>query len=212
VTTLDHDFWSLAQGRVVPHGIYDVKYNRGYINLGTSRDTSEFACDALRHWWQNYGQVLYPQSRSILLKCDGGGSNNANHYIFKQDLQDVVNELKIEIRVAHYPPYTSKYNPIEHRLFPHVTRACQGVIFTSLELVKTLMEKTRTKTGLSVVVNVIDKVYQTGRKVTPGFKETMQIIFDEYLPKWNYRVVPDSPWLLKLFSFHSYLSFVTLGR
>ena len=98
--------------------------------------------------------------------------------------------LKIEIRIAHYPPYTSKYNPIEHRLFPHVTRACQGVIFTSLELVKELMAKTHTKTGLSVVVNVSDKIYEAGRKVTKGFKEIMKIIFDEYLPKWNYRAVP----------------------
>ena len=125
-----------------------------------------------------------------MIKCDGGGSNNSNHYIFKSDLQKLVNELNIEIRIAHYPPYTSKYNPIEHRLFPHVTRACQGVIFTSIELVKELMEKTHTKTGLSVVVNVLDKVYKTGRKVAEGFKETMKIIFDEYLPKWNYRAVP----------------------
>jgi Rhodopirellula transposase DDE domain len=99
-------------------------------------------------------------------------------------------KLRIEIRIAHYPPYTSKYNPIEHRLFPHVTRACQGVIFTNLELVKELMAKTHTKTGLSVVVNVLDKIYETGRKVANGFKETMKIIFDEYLPKWNYRAVP----------------------
>ncbi|MEL0588113.1 MULTISPECIES: ISAzo13-like element transposase-related protein [Planktothrix] len=101
-----------------------------------------------------------------------------------------MDEIGIEIRIAHYPPYTSKYNPIEHRLFPHLTRACQGVIFTSLGLVKTLMEKTRTNTGLSVVVNVVDQVYQTGRKVTDNFKKTLKIIFDEHLPKWNYRAVP----------------------
>lgn len=91
---------------------------------------------------------------------------------------------------AHYPPYTSKYNPIEHSLFPHVTRACQGVIFTSFDLVKQLMAKIQTKTGLSVVVNVLDKIYKIGRKVANGFKENMKIIFDEYLPKWNYRAVP----------------------
>ena len=125
-----------------------------------------------------------------LAKCDGGGSNNANHYIFKEDLQKLVNEIGIEIRIAHYPPYTSKYNPIEHRLFPHVTRACQGVIFTSLELVKALMKKTQTKTGLSVAVNVLNKVYKIGRKVADNFKNTMKIVFDEYLPKWNYRAVP----------------------
>jgi hypothetical protein len=190
ITTFDHDFWSLAEGKVVPHGIYDLQHNRGYLNLGISKDTSEFACESIKLWWVNYGKFIYHQANSILIKCDGGGSNNSNHYIFKSDLQKLVDELKIEIRIAHYPPYTSKYNPIEHRLFPHVTRACQGVIFTSLELVKKLMAKTHTKTGLSVVVNVIDKIYETGRKVAKGFKETMKIIFDEYLPKWNYRAVP----------------------
>jgi len=92
-------------------------------------------------------------------------------------------EIGIEIRVAHYPPYTSKYNPIEHRLFPHVTRACQGGVFTSIELVKSLIEKTSTKTGLSVVVNLMDKVYTKGREVADSFKENLPIIFDEYLPK-----------------------------
>ena len=101
-------------------------------------------------------------------------------------------EIGIEIRVAHYPPYTSKFNPIEHRLFPHVTRACQGAIFTSIELVKSLIEKTSTKTGLSVVVNLMDKVYAKGRQVADGFLETLPIIFDEYLPKWNYRAIPQN--------------------
>ena len=175
---------------MIPHGIYDSQKNRGYITLGSSKDTSEFACEALKKWWNNYGKFTYPNANSILAKCDGGGSNNANHYIFKEDLQKLVNEIGIEIRIAHYPPYTSKYNPIEHRLFPHVTRACQGVIFTSLELVKALMEKTQTQTGLSVAVNVLNKVYKTGRKVADNFKNTMKIVFDEYLPKWNYRAVP----------------------
>ena len=190
VTTLDHDFWSLGHGKVMTHGIYDCQQNRGYVTLGNSKDTSKFACESFKNWWNNHGKATYPNANSILAKCDGGGSNNANHYIFKEDLQKLVNEIGIEIRIAHYPPYTSKYNPIEHRLFPHITRACQGVIFTSLELVKALVEKTQTKTGLSVAVNILNKVYKTGRKVADNFKNTMQIVFDEYLPKWNYRAVP----------------------
>ncbi len=122
--------------------------------------------------------------------ADGGGSNNCRHYLFKADLQNLVNQIGIPIRVAHYPAYCSKYNPIEHRLFPHVTRACQGVVFKSVSLVKQLMENTSTKTGLSVRVDVIDKVYQTGRKVAETFKEKMSILFDQYLPKWNYTAVP----------------------
>ena len=92
--------------------------------------------------------------------------------------------------MAHYPPYTSKYNPIEHRLFPHVTRACQGVILRSVEQVRHYMAKTKTTTGLHVLVNILDKVYATGKKVAAGFKKTMRILFDDFLPKWNYRALP----------------------
>jgi hypothetical protein len=191
VHTYDHDFSSFAKGVIIPHSIYDQKHNTGYINLGTSKDTGQFACDSLRIWWYNHGRYNYPQATSILILCDGGGSNSSRHYLFKEDLQKLVNEIGIEIRIAHYPPYTSKYNPIEHRLFPHVTRACQGVIFENVQLVKELMEKTKTSKGLKVIVQVIDKVYETGRKVADDFKENMQIVFDECLPQWNYRVVPN---------------------
>lgn len=190
IQTWDHDFKSQATGIIIPHSLYDVGLNLGYIQLGTSHDTSEFACDSFRLWWYNYGQELYPTATSILVLCDGGGSNSSRHYIFKSDLQDLANEIGVEIRIAHYPPYSSKYNPIEHRLFPHVTRACQGVVFTSVELVKELMEKTNTKTGLKAFVHIIDHVYQTGRTVAGTFKDNMRIIFDDFLPKWNYRAVP----------------------
>ena len=136
------------------------------------------------------GTSAYPRATSILLLCDGGGSNSSSQYLFKEDLQRLVDRIGIEIRVAHYPPYTSKYNPIEHRLFPHLTRVCRGLIFTSVELVKALMEKATTRTGLHVTVDILDKVYQTGRKYAEGFKENMKIVFDEILPKLNYRAVP----------------------
>lgn len=190
IETFDHDFPSAASGVVIPHGLYDVKHNNGHVNLGTSHDTGEFACDSIGRWWEEKGRALYPRASSILLLCDGGGSNSASQYLFKEDLQRLVDRLGVEIRVAHYPPYCSKYNPIEHRLFPHLTRACQGVVFESVELVKGLMEKARTSTGLEVTVDILEKVYQTGRKYAEGFKENMKIVFDETLPKWNYRAVP----------------------
>jgi hypothetical protein len=190
IETFDHDFPSAASGVIIPHGIYDVRRNDGHVNLGTSHDTGEFACDSIERWWESRGRRLYPRATSILLLCDGGGSNSASQYLFKEDLQRLVDRLGIEIRVAHYPPYTSKYNPVEHRLFPHLTRACQGVIFESVELVKELMEKAKTSTGLRVTVEILDKVYQTGRKYEVGFKENMKIVFDEILPKWNYRAIP----------------------
>jgi hypothetical protein len=188
--TYDHDFTSFDEGVIIPHSLYDVGLNVGYIQLGTSHDTSEFAIESLRRWWHQHGSRLYPHSRRLLLLCDGGGSNDARHFLFKQDLQVLADELGLEIRIAHYPPYTSKYNPIEHRLFPHVTRACQGVIFTSVALVQELMEKTHTQTGLHVFVQILDQVYETGRKVAADFKKTMRIVFDEILPQWNYRAIP----------------------
>ena len=189
--TYDHDFNSDAEGVIIPHGIYDLQRNIGYLHLGTSKDTSEFACDCIRFWWYQHGRSAYPNATAILGLCDGGGSNHTHHYIFKEDLQKLAAEIGIEIRIAHYPPYCSKYNPIEHRLFPHVTRACQGVIFTSVALVKELMEKTKTSKGLKVIVDIIENVYQTGRKVAQDFKSNMRIVFDTILPRWNYRALPN---------------------
>jgi hypothetical protein len=188
----DHDFPSYAEGVVIPYGIYDLKRNAGYISVGTSKDTSEFACDSIEWWWKEHGRELYRGADSICLLCDGGGSNSANKYLFKEDLQNLSDRMKIAIRVAHYPPYCSKYNPIERRLFCHMTRACQGVLFDSVATVKRLLEKTQTATGLRVIVEVMDKVYQTGRKYTEGFKENMAILFDDLLPKWNYRAIPST--------------------
>ncbi len=180
----------MAEGVAVPHGLYDLKQNKGYIQIGTSRDTTEFACDSIYHWWTHHGQFDYPEAASILLLCDGGGSNGARYYIFKQDLQQLANDLGVEIRIAHYPPYTSKYNPIEHRLFPHLSRVCEGIYFESVERVRDLMATASTKTGLEVITTIIDAVYETGRKASEDFLEQMPIIFDDYLPQWNYVARP----------------------
>ena len=187
---LDHDFPSWATGVVIPHGIYDITRNRGHINIGLSHDTSEFACDSFRWYWNRIGRRCYPHATSVLLLCDCGGSNAAAHYIFKQDLQELVNDIGIEIRVAHYPSYCSKFNPIERRLFPHVTRACQGMLFDTIGTVVRLMRRASTTTGLRTTVNVIRRVYKTGREVADNFKANMAILFDELLPKWNYVAKP----------------------
>jgi hypothetical protein len=189
----DHDGPSLAHGIAIPHGLYDLSRNEGYILIGTSHDTGEFACDSLLYWWENYESKYYRTAGSILLLCDGGGSNSSRHYLFKQDLQFLVNEMKIKIRVAHNHPHTSKYNPIEHRLFPPVTRACQGVIFETVEIVEELISKAKTKTGLKVFATILDGIYETGRKVTEEFKGNMEIVFDDCFPQWNYTVVPQIP-------------------
>ena len=186
----DHDFSSLAEGKAVPHGLYDMQANLGYVTIGTSHDTTEFACACIRQWWFSYGKFAYPEASEILLLCDCGGSNNARYYLFKQDLQSLANELGISIRIAHYPPYTSKYNPIEHRLFPHLTRACQGVVFKSIDIVKAFMETATSRTGLKVFVSILDSVFATRRKVKKDFKKNMTIQFDDFLPQWNYTALP----------------------
>jgi len=187
---LDHDFQSLAEGMVVPHGIYDVQQNEGYLSLGKSKDTSEFLCDNLRYHWENSLKKKYPEADEMLLLMDGGGSNSCLHYIVKEDLQKLSDELGIKIRIAHYPAYCSKYNPIEHRLFPHLQRSWEGMVFENYEIIKGQAEKTTTQTGLQVVAWINEKVYQTGRKYSENFKETMTIRFDKILPKWNYQIQP----------------------
>ena len=190
IEVYDHDFPHLADGVVIPHTLYDMKNNSAFVNIGTSKDTSEFACDSINFWWTNAGHTLFPNATSILILADGGGSNSSRHYIFKEDLQKLVDKIGIEIRIAHYPPYTSKWNPVEHRVFPHITRAMQGVILRSYETVKKLIDQTSTKTGLKVYSNIIKKEYKIGRKYAADFKKNMRIIFDDYLGQWNYRAIP----------------------
>jgi hypothetical protein len=186
----DHDFPSLATGVIIPHGIYDLARNQGWIHVGLSRDTTAFACDSLRVFWHNDGQRLYPNASALLLLCDGGGSNSCHKHLFKEDLQGLVNALGVPIRVAHYPAYCSKFNPIERRLFSHVTKACQGVLFDSLHTVMGLIQKTKTQQGLSVTVRVLDTLYEGGRTVSEAFKKNMPIVFEKLLPKWNYWALP----------------------
>ena len=191
VDTLDHDFPSAGVGKVVPHGLYDLAQNEGFLHLNTSHDTSEFCCDSVAHWWQRHGCKHYPNARRLLLLCDGGGSNASNRHVFKEALQKLANRLGLEIRIAHYPPYCSKHNPIEHRLFPHITRACRGVVFHSVAIAKQFMEKAKTNTGLKVTVDILAGVYATGKKCATDFLTTMTIRFDDFLPRWNYQAIPN---------------------
>lgn len=192
VKVLDHDFRSSASGILVPHGIYDVGQNKGYITLGSSRDTSLFACDNLSYFWQNELQWQYPNANYMLLLLDSGGSNNCRHHIFKYDLLKLAEELQMTIVVAHYPTNCSKWNPIEHRLFCHVSRAWEGAVFENIELVKELTQNTKTKNGLSVKVHINTKQYELKRKAPKEFLENEEnyIHFEQELPKWNYTMKP----------------------
>jgi hypothetical protein len=193
VTVFDHDYPSAASGVLYPHGLFDLKRTAGHINLGTSHDTSRFAGDSLAYWWEHYGRPQYPQATSLLLLCDGGGSNSARRYVFKHALERLADRLGIEIRVAHYPPHTSKYNPIEHQFFCHVTRACKGVVLDSVETAIEYMARATTTTGLRTTVHLLTGDYPIGEKAPPQYKKTMRIVFDDELPAWNYRAIPTKP-------------------
>jgi len=174
------------------YSIYDTIKNKGFVSVGSSKETGEMACNAIKEWWYTEGMVAYPSAVSLLVLADSGGSNSASHNIFKQDLVELTNEIGIEIRMAHYPPYTSKWNPIEHRLFPHITRALSGLMIKSYEMVKHLAEKTTTKTGLKVKSVIDTTEYETGRKVDKDFDRNFNISYDSFLPKLNYVINPTS--------------------
>jgi predicted XRE-type DNA-binding protein len=193
IKVLDHDFPHFAEATLIPHGIYDVFANEAAIHIGTSHDTAEFACESLYLWWEKHGKKRYPEATCILVLCDSGGSNDCRSYLYKQDLLKLANRIGVPIRMAHYPPYTSKYNPIEHRVFCHVTRSWKGVIFRELETVKELTRKTKTKQGLRVFCEIIEGMFNTGRKFCKEFKENVATLvqFDADLPDWNYQVNPN---------------------
>ena len=192
VDTFDHDFPRPGSGKLIPHGIFDATNNHASVHLNTSHDTGELCCDRIALWWHEHGRAAYPHAERLLILCDGGGSNSATQYLSKEDLQRLADRLGIELRVAHYPPYCSKHNPIEHKVFPHITRACRGVIFHTVEIARQFVARARTETGLRVTVSLLDKVYATGRKCGEGFRTGTKILFDAHLPKWNYRALPQT--------------------
>lgn len=185
--TNDHDFKSKDSIMGIPHGIYDQETKHGQIVIGNSADTSEFSCSCILNWWNQIGCTDYPDSSRLLILCDGGGSNSSRHYIFKEDLQKLAIKIGIDITIAHYPPYCSKWNPIEHRFFPHVSNALRrGATITNIEEMAEKILRTKTKTGMTVSVFIDENLYEKGRKYEEGFKENNKIVFDDYLSKWNY--------------------------
>lgn len=188
----DHSNDSLIKGQIVPHGIYDVKQNQAYINIGVTHETAEFLCDSLKHWWETNGKINYPSAKEILILCDAGGANSWRIHVFKFELQKICNLLKVKIVICHYPPYASKWNPIEHRVFPHVTRAMEGVMLETHEQVQGLIEKTHTKTGLKVTASILDKIYNIGRVVSKKVLDLINITYDAEVPGLNYSVCPQT--------------------
>lgn len=190
VRVLDHDFATLGDGRLVPYGVYDSVRNEGLMLLNQGADTSELACEAIWRWWQRLGRKHYWQASGLLVLCDCGGSNGYRMNRFKEDLAQLALDLRRPIEVTHYPPGCSKYNPIERRMFSHVTRALQGVVLKTAEVARQFIAQTKTATGLHVIAEITRRTYEKGRKATAEFLADMPIVFNTRLPRLNYTAFP----------------------
>lgn len=190
--SLDHDFATFSDGQIVPHGIYDITRNVGYMTLGISHDTSRFVCDNIARVWREHLREQYPDAQTLVILCDGGGSNSSSHRIVKQDFMNLADRLGIRLLVVHYPPYCSKFNPIEHRLFSQITRSWSGAPLMSLQNAAQRAAMTTTKKGLKVFVHVNSKSYDIMRPIDESYQKRLvqQVIFAPELGKWNYLVKP----------------------
>jgi hypothetical protein len=190
VKVYTHDFQNNATGKAVPLGIYDVKQNKGFMTLGNSRETADFIIDNLLYWWLNHGKIDYPNADNILIFCDGGGGNGHRHFRFKQRLQDLAKTIGIKITIVHYPPYCSKYNPIEHRLFCHVERAIKDCILTDLDQMKDLIERTTSTGGLTISVRIHLFDYPLKQPSDKNLINPKRIVYAKTLPIFNYIILP----------------------
>ena len=190
--SLDHDFATFSNGQIVPHGIYDVTKNIGYMTFGVSHDTSKFVCDNIARVWNKHLKWQYPDANTLVILCDGGGSNSSSHRIVKQDLMNLANRLGIRLHVVHYPPYCSKFNPIEHRLFSQITRSWSGAPLMTLQNAVERAAMTTTKTGLKVYAHVNSNTYDIKRPIDESYQKNLaeQVVFAPKLGKWNYLVKP----------------------
>lgn len=189
---LDHDFPISELGKVAPYGVYVLNDNTGFVNLGVSHDTSEFAVSSISCWWDSIGKTNFPNAKRIYITCDGGGSNSSRSRNWKYELQQFSNDTGLEIMVSHYPPGTSKWNKIEHRLFCYISKNWQGQPLIDIETVISLISHTTTEKGLSVICKLDPKKYETGRKISDAEFSKLNLEPCCTLEKWNYIIRPQS--------------------
>jgi hypothetical protein len=186
----DHDFPSWGRGRAIPFGIYDAQRHTGFVVVGTSNETAAFVANALTIWWREQGRWCCPKSRHWFVEADSGGGNNARTWAWKWHLQQVANRWGVAITVAHYPPGASKWNPIEHRLFSHISANWQGEPLKDYETVLNFIRNTTTETGLCCRAVLDSKHYPTKVKITEEQKKDIRIKKSKVLPQWNYTISP----------------------
>src|SRR5271156_4766737 len=185
-----HDFVIPELGQPGPYGVYDVAANAGWVSVGTDHDTASFAVATIRRWWLAMGQPAYPAARELMIMADGGGSNGSRLRLWKWELQRLADELTLTIRVSHFPPGTSKWNKIEHRLFSHISLNCRGQPLVSHEVIVQLIAATTTRKGLKVHAELDSNAYPKGVKVTDQEFATIQLTRDEFRGEWNYVITP----------------------
>ncbi len=188
----DHDFRSGADGVAIPYGAYDIGKNEGFVNVGISKDTAEFAVNSIEVWWEKIGSKNYPKASKLLICADGGGSNGSRNRLWKYCLQNFSKKYGIEIHVCHYPPGTSKWNKIEHRMFSYISTNWRGKPLESYEAVIQLIGATKTKAGLKILAKLDSKIYESGKKVADEDFENINLKKGSTLSQWNYSISPNN--------------------
>jgi hypothetical protein len=191
------DFPDKKKGKVIPYGVYDLTFNRGWVGVGVDHDTAPFATHTIQRWWQNMGQVMYPGADRVLITADGGGSNGFRCRLWFLSLQRLANALGLRICVCHFPPGTSKWNKIEHRMFCHITRNWRGRPLTSRDLVVNLIAAVTTATGLTIHAELDEGQYPLAVKVPDDQLATVRIERHSFHPEWNYTVFP-AQWFVQV--------------
>jgi hypothetical protein len=187
-----HDFVDAEKGRAAPYGIYDIANDMGWVNVGVDHDTAAFAVESIRQWWHTMGKPLYQGADSLLITADGGGSNGSRVRLWKVELQKFADETGLTISVCHFPPGTSKWNKIEHRLFSFITMNWRGRPLISHEAIVSLIGSTKTRSGLKVASHLDTNIYPAGIKVTDEQLASVNLIREEFHGDWNYSVAPRS--------------------
>ena len=186
----DHDFKSYGEGIAIPYGTYDLQRNEGFVNVGVSSDTSEFAVNSIWQWWRHFGRKHYFNVSALLICADGGGSNGSRTRAWKFYLQDLANKLGLPITVCHYPPGTSKWTKIEHRMFSFISMNWKGKPLENYESIIKLISSTKTKKGLKVKARLDKLKYKKGKKISDEEFDDLQLKFHKKFPKWNYTIHP----------------------
>jgi hypothetical protein len=185
-----HDFADKELGKVVPYGVYDIFQNQGWVSVGITHDTAVFAVEAIRRWWYAMGRLVYPRAKELLITADCGGSNGFRVKLWKMELQRLVNELDMMIHVCHFPPGTSKWNKIEHRMFCHITENWRARPLLSREVIVNLISSTTTDKGLRIQASLDEANYETGIKVSDKDLRTISIKHADFHGDWNYTIKP----------------------